>query len=52
MYCYRHINGEIIKTTNIVVDTFPGGADEYFNYSFVSEWWYEEDERLEEDEDE
>ena len=39
MYYYRHINGEVISKSKLVVE-YGGGPVVYFNSPYVVEWWY------------
>ena len=42
VYKYEHTNGEIITKPQVVVESMPGGAFEYFDSPFVRRWWKED----------
>ena len=45
MYAYLHVNGKVLQKPDIVVDTMPGGAEEYFDSPYVVKWWKVETEK-------
>lgn len=40
MYKYLHVNGQVIKKVDFVVDSLLAGPYSYFDSDFVKAWWH------------